>query len=302
MKKLAETIDASYAACRQISRRAKSSFYAGFLLLPGAKRRSMDALYAFARATDDIADGPGPLEQRRRQLAAWRSAVEEALGTCREPCGAGSMPDASMDQCFAPLHVLPALADTIERFSIPPKHIGAMLDGAAMDLDRSRYETFDELTAYCRRVASSVGLACVHIWGFRGVEVFAPAEKCGVALQLTNILRDVREDLARERVYLPQDDLRQHSYTEADLRAGAADARFERLMAGQIARARSYYDEGEQIFAWLEPDGRRVCGVMMDRYRALLDAIARRPEAVLQGRIRLSRWTKARLAVQWLLR
>ncbi len=298
----AKTVDASYAACRRIGRRAKSSFYAGFLLLSGAKRRAMDALYAFARLTDDIADGPGPLEVRRVLLSDWRCAVEEALGRCREPNGTGIPEKVGGDVPLASIAVLPALADAVQRFSIPRQHFEAMLDGAAMDLDRSRYETFDELTEYCRRVASSVGLACVHIWGYRGTEVFAPAEKCGIALQLTNILRDVREDLARGRVYLPQVELRQHGYTEADLRAGVADARFERLMAEQIARARRYYDEGEQILRWLESDGRRVCGVLTDRYRALLDAIARRPEAVLHERVGLSAWTKARLAVRWLLR
>ncbi len=300
MNDAAKTVEASYAACRQISRRAKSSFYAGFLLLSGARRRAMDALYAFARLTDDIVDGPGPREQRRMLLAGWRHAVEEALGRCREPTGIGVPEKVGSDVPLASVAVLPALADTVERFSIPPEHIEAMLDGAAMDLDHNRYETFDELAEYCRRVASSVGLACVRIWGFRGAEVFPPAEKCGIAMQLTNILRDVREDLARNRVYLPQAELRQHGYTEADLRAGVADARFHRFMTGQIVRARRYYDEGKQILPWLEPNGQRVCGVMMDRYRTLLDAIARRPEAVLHGRVRLGVLTKARLAFHWL--
>ena len=199
------------------------------------------------------------------------------------------------------LCVLPALADTADRFAIPREHFLAMIDGAAMDLDRNRYGTFDELEGYCRRVASTVGLACVHIWGFRGDEVFEPAEKCGIALQLTNILRDVKEDLARDRVYLPQDELRRHHYTEDDLRRAVADARFERLMAGQIERAERYYREGMPVLDWLEPCGRRVCGVMIDRYRALLDAIGRRPAAVLHRRVTLTATAKTRLALRWLL-
>ncbi len=298
MNRAADTVEASYAACRRISRRARSSFSAGFLLVSGARRRAMDALYAFARLTDDIVDGAVPLEDRRRRLASWRRAVEEALG---EVGRGGAAAEDARDHRPGPACVLPALVDTAGRFAIPPEHFRAMIDGAAMDLDRNRYETFDELEGYCRRVASSVGLACVRIWGFRGAEVFEPAEKCGIALQLTNILRDVKEDLVRDRIYLPQDDLRRHHYTEADLRAAVADARFERLMAEQIARARRYYREAMPVLEWIEPTGRRACGAIIDRYRALLDAIARRPEAVLHRRVTLGAPAKARLVLRWLL-
>ncbi len=325
----AGSIDASYAACRQISRRARSSFYPGFLLLSGAKRRAMDALYAFARATDDIVDGPAPLAERRCRLDSWRGDVERAFSRCREPGGTCGFPpnaesrpargtcttehredgDAALydrsgrfdgKACFDPIVTLPALIDAAARFAIPREHFSDMLDGAAMDLGRNRYATFDELEVYCRRVASSVGLACVHIWGFRSPAVFEPAVKCGVALQLTNILRDVKEDLARDRLYLPQEDLKRHHYTEADVRSAVADSRFASLMADQIARAERYYREGMPVLQWLDSRGRRVCGMMIDRYRALLEAIARRPEAVLHRRVGLGASAQARLALRWL--
>ncbi len=292
-----DSTKASYAACRRISRQARSSFYAGFLLLPNEKRRAMESLYAFARVTDDIVDGPGPSADRGRRLAAWRNALTAALDT-----GQGATPSdrfgtaSSADRAS----LLPALADTVKRFSIPGEYLLAMIDGAAMDLDRNRYETFDELKEYCRRVASSVGLACIHIWGFRGEEAFALAEHCGIAMQLTNILRDIREDLARNRVYLPQSDLRKHHYTEANLRNRTADLRFQRFIAEQIARAEGYYRDGVALLEWLEPDGQRAAGLMLDHYRALLHVIERRPEAVLHRRVTLPFSARVRLALRCL--
>ncbi|MDY0170621.1 MAG: squalene/phytoene synthase family protein [Thermoguttaceae bacterium] len=294
------SIDASYAACRQISRRARSSFYSGFLLLSGAKRRAMNALYAFARVTDDIVDGPATLAERRRRLDSWRGDVEAAFNGGGTTGFRNATADSVATSGHNPVVTLPALVDAAVRFAIPREHFCDMLDGAAMDLDRNRYATFDELEVYCRRVASSVGLACVHIWGFRSPAVFEPAVNCGVALQLTNILRDVKEDLARDRLYLPQEDLQRHHYTEADVRSAVADSRFASLMADQVARAERYYREGVLVLQWLDSSGRRVCGMMIDRYRALLEAIARRPEAVLHRRIGLGASAQARLALRWL--
>ena len=155
-------------------------------------------------------------------------------------------------------------------FQIPPEHLFAVLDGVEMDLDRRRYETFDELRQYCDRVASAVGLCCIHIWGFRGPEAFAPARQAGIALQLTNILRDLKEDAAAGRVYLPIEDLRQCGYSADDLLAGVADQRFRRLMAMEVARAERFYAEGAELLDWLAPPGRRMFGLLMATYRALL--------------------------------
>jgi 15-cis-phytoene synthase len=170
-----------------------------------------------------------------------------------------------------------------------------------MDLTPRRYETFDELRPYCERVASAVGLACIHIWGFRGPEALEPARKCGIALQLTNILRDLREDLAAERLYLPVADLRECGYAVDDLRAGVANGPFLRLIELEIGRAEQFYAEGAELLDHLDPSGRRIFGWMMASYRALLQKIARRPAAVLRRRVRLTRAKKLQLALRWLL-
>ncbi len=278
-------IEASYEACRRICRQAGSNFVASFLLLPRPKRRAMQALYAFMRHTDDLADNSDPLPDRTEALARWRTALDRALS---------SHPEPAVDETA----ILPALADTVRQFQIPPEHLHAVIDGVEMDLSRHRYETFAELETYCRHVASAVGLACVHIWGFRGPEAFEPAEKCGLAMQWTNILRDIKEDAAADRVYLPLEDLRECNYTVDDLRAGVADARFDRLMAMQLDRAEQYYGQAEELFDWLDPQGRRVFGLMLATYRALLAKIRRRPRDVLCKRISLSRLKKLQLAAR----
>ena len=298
-----DALEASYAVCRQASRRAGSSFYAGFLLLPKEKRRAMEALYAFMRHTDDLADdiaspfpkgeGTGKSCPRRETLAAWRAALEQTLG------GAGALgTEVPSPSVFA---LLPALADTVHRFHIPHEHLLAVIDGVEMDLTPRCYETFDELERYCEHVASAVGLACIHIWGFRGPEAFEPARQAGVALQLTNILRDLKEDAAAGRVYLPLADLRQHGYSPDDLRAGVANDAFRRLMQFEIQRAKQHYRAAAGLWDWLEPDGRRIFGLMTATYRRLLDRIERRPADVLRRRVRLGRFTKLSLFARWML-
>lgn len=296
-------VQASYALCRRKARRSGSSFYAAFLLLPRRKRRAMDALYAFTRHTDDLADNAEPVEVRRETLAQWRGSVEAVLqktaNTERSAPPLGGRVRA--DGAVPGKALLPALADTVRRFAIPAEHLVAVIDGVAMDLSRVSYETFDDLIAYCERVASAVGLACTHIWGVRGAGAFAPARKCGIAFQVTNILRDLREDVEQGRVYLPRDDLRRFQYTVEDLAAGVVDERFEGLIEMEIDRARRLYHEGAELFDWLEPDGRRVFGMMTTVYYRLLEQIARRPSEVLRRRVGLSRWSKLGIAARWAL-
>ena len=197
--------------------------------------------------------------------------------------------------------ILPAVADTVRRFGIPEEHLHAVIDGVEMDLDTHRYETFDELAVYCHRVASAVGLACIHVWGFRGQEAVGPARACGIALQLTNILRDLKEDAAHGRVYLPLEDLRACGYPAEDLVAGVLDARLDRLMALEIDRAERFYREGAELLDWLEPGGRRIGGMMIDTYHRLLLRIKRRPREVFARRVRLGRFEKLRIAARWAL-
>jgi phytoene synthase len=290
-----DAVDASYRHCRRLSRRAGSSFYRCFGLLPSAKRRAMDALYAFMRHTDDLADNRQPTPRRAAALVGWRAALQRAL------LGQEPLDEDATHLDAAGRALLPALADAVAAFNIPAEHLHAVIDGVEMDLRQDRYETFEVLEHYCQRVASAVGLACIHVWGFRGPEALEPARKCGVAMQLTNILRDVKEDAEEGRVYLPLADLRRHGYSVDDLLDGVADDRFRGLMETEIRRARRYYDEGGELSRWLEPDGRRILGMMTATYRALLEEIARRPEEVLRRRVRLSRWRKLGIAVRWML-
>jgi phytoene synthase len=285
----------------------------------------MDALYAFMRHTDDLADNPEPVECRRQSLVHWRTALAAALGAAAgvpaynmvSPGGhAGDTADAQhpgaaagADNCAAALMtadpvgagLLPALADTVRRFRIPAAYLEAVIDGVEMDLDRHRYQTFDQLADYCRHVASAVGLACIHVWGFRGDEAFGPASQCGLAFQLTNILRDLGEDAAAGRVYLPLDDLEACGYSPDDLRSAIVDQRYFRLMRLQTDRAEEFYRLGAELFPFLEPEGRRIFGLLLDVYHRLLGRIQRRPADVLVRRVRLSSWQKLRVAARWIL-
>jgi 15-cis-phytoene synthase len=278
-------LEASYAACRRVGRRARSNFPLCFRLLPRDRRRGMDALYAFMRYSDDLVDdAEGDATRRTAVLARWRQAVEGVLD--------GNADDKSGD----PLGLLPALADTVRRFEVPPEHLRAVLDGVARDLVPERYETFAQLQEYCELVASAVGLACIHVWGFRGPEAFAPARAAGVALQLTNILRDLGEDARAGRVYLPLEDTRQCDYSVEDLRRGTVNRQFHRLMEMEIARAKQFYREAAGLPPLLTPVGRRVFGMMTGIYRELLAQIERRPAEVLRCRMRVGGWRKLWIA------
>ncbi len=298
-----QAIRASYAFCRRLTRAAGSNLSPCFLLLPARKRRAMDALYAFMRHTDDLADNEMPLEARREHVARWRAALKAALSgdTDRAAAERPGEDDVPARQEQAGGALLPALADTVRRFRVPAEHLYAVVDGVQMDLETTSYETFEDLVAYCERVASAVGLACIHVWGFWGQKAVEPARKCGVAFQLTNILRDLKEDARRGRVYLPREDLRAFEYSAEDLAAGRADERFQRLMRFQIDRARRFFHEGADLLGRLEPDGQRVFGMMVSIYHGLLRQIERRPQDVFSRRIRLGRLRKLGVAARWIL-
>lgn len=273
----------SYRRCGAVARRAASSFYLAFWLLPGAKRRAMCALYAFLRRADDIGDAARPVEQRRIELEAWRGALVRAFdGDASDP-------------------LLPALVDTVERYAIPREYLWDALDGVAMDLDERRYATATELEAYCYRVASVVGLSCVHIWGFRSPEAFEPARRCGLAFQWTNILRDLGEDAARGRVYLPTEDMRRHGYSAEALVSGKRDERFAAVLAEQIAAARRHFDAAAGLGEHLSRDGQRAFAAMFATYRDLLDRVERAGTAVLTRRVRVPTWRKVALAARALV-
>jgi phytoene synthase len=272
-------LDESYAICKKLARQSASNFYFSFLLLPRPKRLAMYALYAFLRQVDDISDDERiDIAERRNALLQLRSKLDAALtGDSREP-------------------ILTALADTAHRYRIPRQYLTAVMDGVEMDLAGIRYETYDELEQYCQRVASAVGLACLHIWGFRDPRALEAARHCGLAFQLTNILRDLKEDIGRGRVYLPREDLRRFDYSAEELNRFEVNDRFIALMQFEIARAECCYAAAGDLEPLLEADGRRVLHAMTATYRALLQKIKARPEAVLRQRIQLSAWGKLRIA------
>ena len=232
----------------------------------------MDALYAYFRLTDDLADGP---QASRQALADWRARTRAALA----------------GEFTHPIH--PALHRTATTFAIPGEELEAVIDGAEADLDPVRIATFSpDLETYCYRVAGVVGRACVRVWGFRG-NALELAVDSGLAFQLTNVLRDLGEDLARGRVYLPADELARFG-TPPETWRDRSPA-FRDLMAFQVGRARDYYRRAEPLADLLAPDGRAVFGVMTGVYRRLLDEIERREFDVFTERIRLGRVTKARV-------
>lgn len=270
----------SYAYCERLAARAAGNFYHAFRLLPSDQRRAMCALYSFLRIADDLSDGDAPADAKRIALAGWRADLHAALlGDYRHP-------------------LYPALHDAICRFAIPPRYLEDVLDGVEMDLAVDRYDTFDDLYGYCYRVASAVGLACIHVWGNACPEALAHAEAAGIALQLTNILRDLAEDAARGRVYLPREDLARFGYDESALSQGRVDDNFRALMRFEVERALEYYESAEQLAPLLPPAGRAVFLVMLRTYRGLLDAIVRGGLDVFRRRARLSGWRKLWLVLR----
>ena len=245
----------------------------------------MDALYAYMRVTDDIADEPSAEDETRRKLAAWRAGLHAAL--------AGNF--------MHPIH--PALADTVRRYGVPPQLLFDAIDGMETDIGPVRMRSFAELYPYCYRVASAVGLACVRVWGVRSgvtpTDTDAPAEAAGIAFQLTNILRDLGEDAARARVYLPADEL-EHFHCPPERWCEPA---FRDLMRFQVARARDYYRRGAALAPLLSPDGRAIFHVMSGIYRRLLDEIEACGYDVFSRRVRVPKWRKAAMyASGWMVK
>jgi phytoene synthase len=274
----------SYQFCGALARREARNFYYSFLLLPGPLRQSMCALYAFLRHTDDLADEPAPLAEKRQALEEWRHNLDVALTTGLAFAWPG----------------FPALVDTVERHAIPRQYLEEVIDGVEMDLNPRPFPTFDDLHAYCYRVASAVGLCCIHIWGYRSEEGRAEemAKACGVALQLTNILRDVREDAQGGRIYLPQEDLERFGVEPADLVADRPSDRLRDLLAFEAERGYQYYDKAGPLVDLVAPVGRPVLRTIVGIYRGLLDEVVRNNYDVLSTRVALSPWRKAAIAVR----
>jgi len=260
---------ADYARCARITRQASSNFYYAFMLLPLERRRALYAVYAFCRFVDDIADDDS-ITDPAAMLARWRDELDNVFaGTPTRP-------------------VSRALAENTARFNIPRRYFEEVIDGVEMDLSQRRYETFDELSLYCRRVASAVGLICIEIFGYSNPASRLYAEKLGLAFQLTNIIRDVREDAGRGRIYLPLEDLRRFGVAESELLDGVYNDRFRALMAFEASRARSFYREAADALPSEDRPSMLSAEAMRLIYSALLEQIVRSEYRVFDRRHRLS--------------
>ena len=268
--------------CRDVTRRSASSFYYALRLLPVSRRKALYAVYAFCRAVDDAADEAGAAEAPRL-VEEWRTELAR--------CYRG-----------VPLHpVTVALTASLESFPIPQPALAAVIDGVEMDLVKSRYATFAELELYCRRVASAVGLASIEIFGYRNPATREYAVDVGLALQLTNILRDVSEDAERDRIYLPQEDLERFGYPAEDLLRGVYNRRFRDLMEFEAGRARRYYRSAEALLPAEDEPALRPAEVMRRTYEQVLDRIVAERYFVFGRRLGLSRGRKVALAAgMWL--
>ena len=242
-------VTASYHECHRIAREAHSNFYPAFFLLPKAKRDGIVALYAFMRLIDDVSDEGADLATKQRGLAKWRAALDQAI-TGQEQVVDGS---AAVASPFASLpgaaDVLPALVDTIERYKMPARYLHDLISGAEMDLTIQNYPSFERLKEYCYRVAGTVGLTCTHIFGFRDSRALDLAERLGLAFQLTNVLRDVREDFSLGRVYLPEEDLARYAVAKEDFGRTEATLGVRALLRFEADRAWACYEEGSKLIS-----------------------------------------------------
>ena len=263
--------------CRDVTRQSASSFYYALRLLPPVRRKALYAVYAFCRAVDDAVD-EAEAGAASQLVAEWR---------------------AELERCYqgAPLHpVTVALAVSLEQFPVPKSALCAVIDGVEMDLLKSRYATFAELELYCRRVASAVGLASIEIFGYTNPAARDYAVDVGLALQLTNILRDLSEDAERDRIYLPAEDLVAFGIPEEDLLRGVYNRRFCQLMEFECERARRYYASAETKLPAEDAASLRPAEVMRRTYAQVLDRIVAERYFVFGRRLGLSRTRKAALA------
>jgi phytoene synthase len=276
-------IDQSFAHCAAIARARAKNFYYSFLVLPREKRLAMCAIYAFMRECDDLSDEAGAT---RARIEDWRHQMEATL--------AGQPPEHP---------VWAAFGETVRRHRIPPRYFHEMLDGVSSDLEPRRVVCFDDLYRYCYLVASVVGLTTIHIFGFKDPHAPELAERCGVAFQLTNIIRDVGEDARLGRIYLPEDDRLRFGVTDAMLSGSTTTPQLRRLLTELGDRARGYYNEARPLIAMVDADSRPALWALIEIYSRLLERMAKNGYDVLPQRESLSKAAKLRvLALAWLRR
>jgi phytoene synthase len=280
------TVEESFAHCRRVARSRARNFYYSFLLLPRQERDAMCAIYAFMRKSDDITDGvegrdgselrAGGDGEPEIVLARWKSSLEAALdGRC------GDNP------------ILPALRHTVGKYRIPVSYLFELIEGVRSDLRPPRHRTFKDLYEYCYRVASVVGLTSIHVFGYESDEALPLAEKCGIAFQLTNILRDIPEDAGLGRVYFPEEELEKFGLTPADLLDARPGSRFREFMEYQWARANRYYQEAAPLLGMIRPKSRPALWAMVSIYKGILQQIRHAGYDVYARRPKLTAWEKS---------
>ena len=287
----------AYSVCSGVARSSARNFYYAFLVLPKPKRQALCAVYAFMRRCDDLSDDPSlPPRERRARLEAWLEAFHHAQ--------AGEPTDDA---------ILLALTDSQRRYQIPAELLDQLAFGTLMDVPDSapegpsqetgsdssslvvQYRSFKDLYLYCYHVASVVGLVCIKIFGYRDPNAEHLAERCGIAFQLTNIIRDVKEDAGMGRVYIPLEDLQKFELMPADLQGTPDRARLRSLLAMEADRAREFYKSGHELIPLVSEDSQPALWVLVTIYQRLLEKIAQKQYDVFAGRVRLS--TREKLSV-----
>jgi len=290
---VSDQLSHAYAVCRGISRRAAKNFYYGFMVLPSEKRNALSAVYAFMRHADDISDEPGVDAQLKRQkLSEWLDSAKSVFD--------GKATDDP---------VLMALGDAQKKFKISPELFEKLVYGTSLDLDippasaespAILCNTFEDLKQYCYYVASVVGLVCIRIFGYQDTKAEFLAEDCGLAFQLTNIIRDVKEDAAMGRIYIPAEDLARSNLTAANFSLGALQnptqvQQLRPALEYEADRARKYYESAKWLMELIDEDSRAALWVLVEIYSRLLQKIADRNYDVLTERVRLTLWEKLKV-------
>jgi 15-cis-phytoene synthase len=285
----------AYSVCRGITRTAAKNFYYAFLVLPRRKREALCAVYAFMRRCDDIADDTSlSVADRQQRLDTWLDALHRAQQ--------GQPTDDA---------ILLALTDAQRRYAIPAGLLDEVAQGTAMDVQGAEaqpvpgcgrhYNTFAELQQYCYRVASVVGLVCIHVFGYRDPQAEPLAERCGLAFQMTNIIRDVKEDASMGRVYIPEEDLARFQLSVSDVLNTPDPERLRAVLAFEAERARECYAAGDELIPYISEDSQPALWVLVNIYRRLLEKIAAKQYDVFTAKVALSRWEKTRVLAKGFL-
>jgi phytoene synthase len=270
-------LESAYLRCQAYTRQRAKNFYYGFTPLSRPQRLAMYAAYAFSGECDDLVDEGGDIAQKKGAIDEYRGVL------ARTYAGRPETPTTV------------ALHDAAKRYSIPREYFDELLNGMEMDLERARYQSFEELRQYCYRVASTIGLICIQVFGYRDAEARDYAADMGIALQLTNIMRDLREDAERGRIYLPQDELERYGYSERELRLNVVNKQFLDLMGFQAERARYHFQRGQKLLPLLPPRGRMCANGLQGVYFDILRMIEQRDYDVFRERV--SRSKPGRLAL-----